>query len=51
MESGEWRGLAVDRERWRSIVVMAGQKLGAIRPHPLSREEELKKIMDTYTGG
>ena len=32
---GEWRELAEDRGRWRSIVVKAGQKLGAIGPHPL----------------
>ena len=29
---GEWRELAEDRGRWRSIVVKAGHKLGAIRP-------------------
>ena len=32
---GEWRELAEDRGRWRSIVVKAGQKLGAIGHHPL----------------
>ena len=29
-----WRELAEDRGRWRSIVVKAGQKRGAIGPHP-----------------
>ena len=32
---GEWRELAEDRRRGRSIVVKTGQKLGAIRPHHL----------------
>ena len=27
---GDWRDLAEDRGRWRSIVVKAGQKLGSI---------------------
>ena len=31
---GEWRELAEDRGRWRSIVVKAVQKCGAIGPHP-----------------
>ena len=32
---GEWRESAEDRGGWRSIVVKAGQKHGAIEPHPL----------------
>ena len=32
---GEWRELAEDRGKWRSIMAEAGQKLGAIGPHPL----------------
>ena len=32
---GEWRELAEDRWGWRSIIVKAGQKLGAIIPHTL----------------
>ena len=31
---GEWRELAEDRGGWRSNLVKAGQKLGAIGPHP-----------------
>jgi len=31
---GEWRELAEDRWRWRSFVVKAGQKFGAIGPQP-----------------
>ena len=34
---GEWRELAEDRGRWRSIVVKVGQKLGAIGSHPIRR--------------
>ena len=32
---GEWRELAEDRGKWKSIIVKAGQKLGAIGPHLL----------------
>ena len=39
---GEWRVLPEDRGRWMSIMVKAGQKLGAIGPNPSSREEEEK---------
>ena len=38
----EWRELAEDRG-WRSIVVKAGKKHSAIRPHSLKREKEEKK--------
>ena len=31
----EWRELAENRGRWRSVVVKAGQKLVGIGPHPL----------------
>ena len=30
----EWKELAEDRRKWRSIVVKARQKLGAIGPYP-----------------
>ena len=30
---GEWKELAEDREKWRSFVAKAGQKLGPINPH------------------
>jgi len=32
---GKWSGLAEDRWRWRSMEVKAGQKRGAIGPHPI----------------
>ena len=38
---GEWRELAEDRGKWRSIVVKVGQRLGAIGPHTLLREDEM----------
>ena len=33
--SGERRELAVDRGRWRSVMVLAGQKISAIILYPL----------------
>ena len=35
---GEWRELAEDRKKWRSIVVKAGNKLGTIGPQSSENE-------------
>ena len=42
---GEYRELAEDMGKCRSIVVEAGQKLGTIGPHPLQREAKEKSLI------
>ena len=32
---GEWREMAEDSRKWRSIMVKARQKLGTVGPYPL----------------